>query len=93
MVLKFARGLSLAAMQLFLTGCYLAQAARGQLEVMRARQPIDKVIAKRADELVARARSNDTGWSYARQVNEDLIAVSRAIELLSAAEPPQGWGA
>jgi predicted aminopeptidase len=46
MVLKFARNLSFAAMQLFLTGCYLAQAARGQLEVMRARQPIDKVIAK-----------------------------------------------
>jgi predicted aminopeptidase len=46
MVLKIARNLSLAAMQLFLTGCYLAQAARGQLEVMRARQPIDKVIAK-----------------------------------------------
>jgi predicted aminopeptidase len=46
MVLKIARRLSLAALQLLLTGGYVAQAARGQLEVMRARQPIDKVIAK-----------------------------------------------
>jgi predicted aminopeptidase len=30
---------------LLLSGCYLMQAARGQLQVMNARKPIDKVIA------------------------------------------------
>ena len=37
-------GLVLAA-ALLLSGCYLMQAARGQLQVMNSRQPIDKVIA------------------------------------------------
>jgi predicted aminopeptidase len=46
MVLKNACRLSLGAALLLLSGCYLMQAARGQLQVMRARQPIDKVIAK-----------------------------------------------
>lgn len=31
---------------LTLSACYVAQAARGQLEVMRARQPIDKLLAR-----------------------------------------------
>ncbi len=50
MVLKIARHLSrvasgMAAL-LLLPGCYYMQAASGQLGVMSARQPIDKVIAK-----------------------------------------------
>lgn len=47
--LKIAALVPLATALLLLGGCgvtYLAQAARGQLAVMRARQPIDKVIAK-----------------------------------------------
>jgi predicted aminopeptidase len=55
MVLKIARlkivGLVPLAAVLLLGGCgvtYLAQAARGQLAVMRAREPIDKVIEKPA---------------------------------------------
>jgi predicted aminopeptidase len=46
---KLASFAALAGALLLLGGCgvtYLAQAARGQLAVMRARQPIDKVIAK-----------------------------------------------
>ncbi|MEJ0100297.1 MAG: aminopeptidase [Pseudomonadota bacterium] len=46
MVLKIARHLSCVAALLLLPGCYYLQAASGQLGVMSARQPIDKVIAK-----------------------------------------------
>lgn len=35
----------LATTSLLASGCYLMQAARGQLAVMRARQPIDKILA------------------------------------------------
>lgn len=42
------RATLVAITSLFASGCYLMQAARGQLHVMRARQPIDKVIAKPA---------------------------------------------
>jgi len=48
MVLKIARHLPLVAALLLVSGCgvtYLMQAARGQLAVMRAREPIGKVIA------------------------------------------------
>jgi len=44
MVLKNLRWLSLTATLLLLSGCYLLQAGSGQLAVMRARQPIGKVI-------------------------------------------------
>ncbi|MET0280245.1 MAG: aminopeptidase, partial [Steroidobacteraceae bacterium] len=52
MVLKIPpllRPCAVALLALLLSGCgvtYLAQAARGQLGVMRARQPIDRVIAR-----------------------------------------------
>jgi predicted aminopeptidase len=53
MVLKIPPRLALAAATvltaLLLSGCgagYLAQAARGQLAVMRAREPIDKLLAR-----------------------------------------------
>jgi predicted aminopeptidase len=46
MVLKNLRWLSLAASLLLLPGCYLMQATSGQLAVMRAREPIDKLIAR-----------------------------------------------
>jgi len=46
MVLKnTVRMAAVIAGLLLLSGCYLMQAARGQLAVMKARQPIDKVIA------------------------------------------------
>jgi len=51
MVLKIARRLPFVATLLLLAGCgagYLMQAARGQLAVMRAREPIGKVIASPA---------------------------------------------
>jgi predicted aminopeptidase len=46
MVLKNLRRLSFAAILLTLPGCYLMQATTGQLAVMRARTPIDQVIAR-----------------------------------------------
>jgi predicted aminopeptidase len=45
MLLKFTLRLSVVVAAMLLSGCYLMQAARGQLAVMRAREPIDKVIA------------------------------------------------
>lgn len=42
------RATLLALTSLLASGCYIMQAARGQLAVMRARQPIDKVIARPA---------------------------------------------
>ncbi len=51
MVLKFTLRLSALVAVLLVSGCgisYIAQATRGQLGVMRARQPIDKVIARPA---------------------------------------------
>jgi predicted aminopeptidase len=49
MVLKFTLRLSVLVAVLLTSGCgitYIAQATRGQLRVMSARQPIDKVIAR-----------------------------------------------
>ena len=46
MVLKNPFRLLACAAPLLLGGCYVLQAARGQLEVMNARQPIDKVLAR-----------------------------------------------
>jgi predicted aminopeptidase len=46
MLLKFTLRLSMLAALLLLGGCYLMQAARGQLTVMAKREPIDKVIAR-----------------------------------------------
>ncbi len=46
MVLKNPGLLALAAILLTLPGCYLMQATSGQLAVMRAREPIDRVIAR-----------------------------------------------
>jgi predicted aminopeptidase len=46
MVLKIARPLSVLAALLLLAGCYYLQAANGQLAVMNAREPIDKVLAR-----------------------------------------------
>jgi predicted aminopeptidase len=46
MVLKKFKALSFALTLLSLPGCYLMQATTGQLAVMRARQPIDKLIAR-----------------------------------------------
>lgn len=46
MVLKNLCWLSLAATLLLLPGCYLIQAGGGQLAVMRARVPIDQLIAR-----------------------------------------------
>jgi predicted aminopeptidase len=46
MVLKFTLRLSVVLAATLLGGCYLMQAARGQLAVMTKRQPIDKVIAR-----------------------------------------------
>src|SRR5262245_33516436 len=40
------RATLVAMASLFASGCYIMQAARGQLSVMRARAPIDKVIAR-----------------------------------------------
>jgi predicted aminopeptidase len=48
MVLKFTLRLFVLLATSLLAGCYLMQAARGQLAVMGKRQPIDKVIAKPA---------------------------------------------
>ncbi|MEO6080047.1 MAG: aminopeptidase [Steroidobacteraceae bacterium] len=48
MVLKFTLRLSLLLAASMLGGCYLMQAARGQLAVMTKRQPINKVIARPA---------------------------------------------
>ncbi len=48
MVLKFTLRLSVLLAASLLGGCYLMQAARGQLAVMARRQPIDKVIARPA---------------------------------------------
>jgi len=42
------RATLVAITSLFASGCYIMQAARGQFAVMRARQPIDKVIARPA---------------------------------------------
>jgi predicted aminopeptidase len=47
MVLKFTLRLSVVLASLLLGGCYLMQAARGQLTVMNRRQPIDKVIERK----------------------------------------------
>jgi predicted aminopeptidase len=46
MVLKFTLRLSMLLAASLLAGCYLMQAASGQLAVMTKRQPIDKVIAR-----------------------------------------------
>ena len=46
MVLKNLRQLSFAAILLPLSGCYLMQATTGQLAVMRAREPIDRLIER-----------------------------------------------
>jgi predicted aminopeptidase len=40
------RATLVAITSLFASGCYIMQAARGQLAVMRARAPIDKVLAR-----------------------------------------------
>jgi predicted aminopeptidase len=42
------RATLVALTSLLASGCYIMQAARGQFHVMRARQPIDKVIARPA---------------------------------------------
>ena len=47
MVLKFTLRLSVVVASLLLGGCYLMQATRGQLTVMKLRQPIDTVIARK----------------------------------------------
>jgi predicted aminopeptidase len=47
MVLKFTLHLSAVMACALLGGCYLMQAARGQLTVMKLRQPIDAVIARK----------------------------------------------
>jgi len=46
MVSKFALRLSVVAASLLQGGCYLMQAARGQLAVMQRRQPIDRLIER-----------------------------------------------
>lgn len=46
MVLKFTLRLTLLVATSMLGGCYLMQAARGQLAVMSKRQPIDAVITR-----------------------------------------------
>jgi predicted aminopeptidase len=47
MVLKFTLRLSVVVASLLLGGCYLMQATRGQLTVMRLRQPIETVIERK----------------------------------------------
>jgi predicted aminopeptidase len=46
MLLKFMLRLSGVVASLLLSGCYLLQATRGQLTVMKLRQPIDMVIQR-----------------------------------------------
>ncbi len=57
-VARLARAFILVAALLSLSGCYYMQAARGQLEVMRKREPISEVIAadETPEELAARLR-------------------------------------
>ncbi|MEO8313760.1 MAG: aminopeptidase [Pseudomonadota bacterium] len=47
MVLKFTLRLSVVVASLLLGGCYLMQATRGQLTVMKLRQPINTVIERK----------------------------------------------
>jgi predicted aminopeptidase len=47
MVLKFTLRLSVVMACALLSGCYLLQATRGQLTVMKLRQPIDAVIERK----------------------------------------------
>jgi predicted aminopeptidase len=47
MVLKFTLRLSVVVAAALLGGCYLMQATRGQLTVMKLRQPIDTVIERK----------------------------------------------
>lgn len=42
---KAARCLSMAGMAIIMNGCYYMQAARGQLEIVRKREPIEQVLA------------------------------------------------
>src|SRR5919107_1605869 len=59
MLMMFARVVLLCTVLAVLPGCgtlYLAQAARGQWQVMRERQPIDKVVADERIPLDIRAR-------------------------------------
>jgi len=57
---RFARRAALSLAALIVTGCttvgYVAQAARGQLGVLRARKPIAKLLAEPATPAILRAR-------------------------------------
>lgn len=59
MLTRFAKLLLMGLLPAALSGCgtlYLAQAARGQLQVMRERQPIDRVLADERTPATLRAR-------------------------------------
>jgi predicted aminopeptidase len=56
MVLKFTLRLSVVVASLLLGGCYLMQATRGQLTVMKRRQPIDTVIERKETSDTLRAQ-------------------------------------